>query len=106
MFLSWMFSLKFNSIYFQMPKLLGEVAAFGGSNVEPSVRSCFTFNLNEDKKSTPPADIDCKHFLRWVKCEPQCLVWFPVLQRLSSAELACHYVKCKVCKTTPMTGLR
>jgi len=28
----------------QVPKLLGEVAAFGGSNVEPSVRSCFTFN--------------------------------------------------------------
>ena len=98
----------------QIPKLLGEVAAFGGSNVEPSVRSCFMFNLNEehhDVKKTPttaapPADIDCKHFLRWVKCEPQCLVWFPVLQRLSSAELACHYVKCKGCKTTPITGFR
>jgi hypothetical protein len=31
---------------------LGEVAAFGGSNVEPSVRSCFTFNLAEDKKAS------------------------------------------------------
>ena len=93
----------------QLPKVLGEVAAFGGSNVEPSVRSCFTFNLNEDKKSStvsPPAEIDCKHFLRWVKCEPQCLVWFPVLQRLSLAEQACHFVKCRVCKTVPMIGLR
>lgn len=26
-----------------MPRQLGEVAAFGGSNVEPSVRSCFRF---------------------------------------------------------------
>ena len=25
----------------QIPKFLGEIAAFGGSNVEPSVRSCF-----------------------------------------------------------------
>lgn len=25
----------------QVPRQLGEVAAFGGSNIEPSVRSCF-----------------------------------------------------------------
>lgn len=25
---------------FQVPRQLGEVAAFGGSNIEPSVRSC------------------------------------------------------------------
>ncbi len=25
----------------QIPRVLGELAAFGGSNVEPSVRSCF-----------------------------------------------------------------
>jgi len=25
----------------QIPRQLGEIAAFGGSNVEPSVRSCF-----------------------------------------------------------------
>ncbi len=25
----------------QIPRVLGEVAAFGGSNVEPSVKSCF-----------------------------------------------------------------
>lgn len=27
----------------QVPRQLGEVAAFGGSNVEPSIRSCFRF---------------------------------------------------------------
>lgn len=26
-----------------IPKQLGEVAAFGGSNIEPSVRSCFDY---------------------------------------------------------------
>ena len=26
----------------QIPRQLGEVASFGGSNIEPSVRSCFT----------------------------------------------------------------
>lgn len=26
---------------YQVPRQLGEVAAFGGSNIEPSVRSCF-----------------------------------------------------------------
>ena len=26
----------------QIPRQLGEVAAFGGSNIEPSVRSCFS----------------------------------------------------------------
>lgn len=25
----------------QLPKHLGEIASFGGSNIEPSVRSCF-----------------------------------------------------------------
>ena len=28
----------------QVPKCLGEVALFGGSNIEPSVRSCFQFD--------------------------------------------------------------
>lgn len=26
--------------YYKVPRQLGEVAAFGGSNIEPSVRSC------------------------------------------------------------------
>lgn len=33
----------------QVPRQLGEVAAFGGSNVEPSVRSCFRFVSMEVK---------------------------------------------------------
>ncbi|KAG8508016.1 Dystrophin [Galemys pyrenaicus] len=30
----------------QIPRQLGEVASFGGSNIEPSVRSCFQFVSN------------------------------------------------------------
>jgi len=33
--------LLYDSI--QIPRQLGEVASFGGSNIEPSVRSCFQF---------------------------------------------------------------
>uniref|UniRef100_A0A668UQ17 Dystrophin n=1 Tax=Oreochromis aureus TaxID=47969 RepID=A0A668UQ17_OREAU len=33
----------------QIPRQLGEVASFGGSNIEPSVRSCFQFYRRESK---------------------------------------------------------
>lgn len=38
----------------QVPRQLGEVAAFGGSNIEPSVRSCFekASSLSKDRSST------------------------------------------------------
>lgn len=52
----------------QVPRQLGEVAAFGGSNIEPSVRSC----LGERQ------DLEAAHFLAWLKQEPQSLVWLPV----------------------------
>lgn len=29
-------------LFLQIPRQLGEIAAFGGSNIEPSVRSCFS----------------------------------------------------------------
>nr|CAH7713667.1 unnamed protein product [Callosobruchus chinensis] len=45
----------------QIPKQLGEVAAFGGSNIEPSVRSCLGDREN----------LEATHFLAWLKQEPQ-----------------------------------
>lgn len=95
--------LLFDSL--QIPKVLGEIASFGGSNVEPSVRSCMTLDSN-DEKIKIPTEIDAKHFLKWLKQEPQCLVWLPVLHRLSSAETAKHNAKCKVCKMYPIVGFR
>ncbi|XP_059507464.1 dystrophin-related protein 2 [Stegostoma tigrinum] len=83
----------------QIPRQLGEVAAFGGSNVEPSVRSCFRFV--KDK----PA-IEATHFLEWMKLEPQSMVWLPVLHRLITSEAAKHQAKCHICKQCPIKGFR
>ncbi|XP_017782927.1 PREDICTED: dystrophin [Nicrophorus vespilloides] len=80
----------------QVPRQLGEVAAFGGSNIEPSVRSC----LGERE------DLEVTHFLAWLKQEPQSLVWVPVLHRLAAAETAKHQAKCNSCKQYPIIGLR
>ncbi|CAH0556639.1 unnamed protein product [Brassicogethes aeneus] len=80
----------------QVPRQLGEVAAFGGSNIEPSVRSC----LGERE------DLEATHFLAWLKQEPQSLVWLPVLHRLAAAENAKHQAKCNSCKQYPVVGLR
>nr|CAH7713664.1 unnamed protein product [Callosobruchus chinensis] len=80
----------------QIPKQLGEVAAFGGSNIEPSVRSCLGDREN----------LEATHFLAWLKQEPQSLVWLPVLHRIAAAENARHQAKCNACKQFPIVGLR
>uniref|UniRef100_A0A915Q5I9 RNA helicase n=1 Tax=Setaria digitata TaxID=48799 RepID=A0A915Q5I9_9BILA len=82
-----------------IPKFFGEAAAFGGSNVEPSVRSCFEI-------AKYPRSISIDEFLNWLKKEPQSIVWLPVVHRLASAEFAKHQAKCNVCKMFPIIGLR
>ncbi|XP_046399571.1 dystrophin, isoforms A/C/F/G/H-like isoform X4 [Ischnura elegans] len=84
----------------QVPRQLGEVAAFGGSNIEPSVRSCF------EKAGKDKTTIEAVHFLSWLQQEPQSLVWLPVLHRLSAAETAKHQAKCNICKEYPIVGFR
>uniref|UniRef100_A0A0B7BMN7 Dystrophin n=1 Tax=Arion vulgaris TaxID=1028688 RepID=A0A0B7BMN7_9EUPU len=83
----------------QVPRQLGEIASFGGSNIEPSVRSCF-------EKANGRPEIEASHFLEWLKLEPQSLVWLPVLHRLAAAETAKHQAKCNVCKDFPIVGFR
>ncbi|BFZ09985.1 hypothetical protein BsWGS_13023 [Bradybaena similaris] len=83
----------------QIPRQLGEIASFGGSNIEPSVRSCF-------EKANGRPEIEASHFLEWLKLEPQSLVWLPVLHRLAAAETAKHQAKCNVCKDFPIVGFR
>ncbi|XP_022241838.1 dystrophin-like [Limulus polyphemus] len=82
-----------------IPRLLGEVAAFGGSNIEPSVRSCFEKGGNKE-------EIQVTHFISWLQHEPQSLVWLPVLHRLIAAENAKHQAKCNICKQYPIIGFR
>ncbi|XP_041463609.1 dystrophin-like isoform X2 [Lytechinus variegatus] len=83
----------------QIPRQLGEVASFGGSNIEPSVRSCF--NMTGSKPLIEPAQ-----FLAWMKLEPQSMVWMPVLHRVAASETAKHQAKCNICKECPIVGLR
>ena len=93
----------------QIPRVLGEIASFGGSNIEPSVRSCFALGGGSGKKGLETAllaEVDVKLYLGWLKAEPQALVWLPVLHRLSAAEAAKHNAKCGVCKRVPITGFR
>ncbi|XP_060046756.1 utrophin [Erinaceus europaeus] len=83
----------------QIPRQLGEVAAFGGSNIEPSVRSCFHQNNNKP-------EISVKEFIDWMHLEPQSMVWLPVLHRVAAAETAKHQAKCNICKECPIVGFR
>ncbi|KAH0631007.1 hypothetical protein JD844_004469 [Phrynosoma platyrhinos] len=83
----------------QVPRQLGEVAAFGGSNVEPSVRSCFRFGNGK------PA-IEVVQFLEWANLEPQSMVWLAVLHRVTIAEQVKHQTKCSVCRQCPIKGFR
>uniref|UniRef100_A0A5F8G7Z8 Utrophin n=1 Tax=Monodelphis domestica TaxID=13616 RepID=A0A5F8G7Z8_MONDO len=83
----------------QIPRQLGEVAAFGGSNIEPSVRSCFQQNHNKP-------EISVKEFIDWMRLEPQSMVWLPVLHRVAAAETAKHQAKCNICKECPIVGFR
>ncbi|XP_069800114.1 dystrophin-related protein 2 [Dendropsophus ebraccatus] len=83
----------------QIPRQLGEVAAFGGSNVEPSVRSCFRFGNGT-------SHLELSQFLEWGSLEPQSLVWLPVLHRVTLAETVKHQTKCSICKQCPIKGFR
>uniref|UniRef100_A0A3B3H9N2 Dystrophin n=1 Tax=Oryzias latipes TaxID=8090 RepID=A0A3B3H9N2_ORYLA len=83
----------------QIPRQLGEVASFGGSNIEPSVRSCFQFANNKP-------ELDAAMFLDWMRLEPQSMVWLPVLHRVAAAETAKHQAKCNICKECPIIGFR
>ncbi|XP_052869204.1 dystrophin [Anopheles cruzii] len=91
----------------QVPRQLGEVAAFGGSNIEPSVRSCFELagGVSQNGELLETA-IEAQHFLSWLQHEPQSLVWLPVLHRLVAAESAKHQAKCNICKEYPIEGFR
>ncbi|GCB73566.1 hypothetical protein scyTo_0002646 [Scyliorhinus torazame] len=83
----------------QIPRQLGEIASFGGSNIEPSVRSCFQHGQNK-------SEIDAEQFVEWMRLEPQSMVWLPVLHRVAAAETAKHQAKCNICKECPIVGFR
>lgn len=84
----------------RLPRLLGEVAAFGGTNVEPSVRSCMEIS------GAPTCGISADQALKWIRAEPQSLVWLMVLHRIRLAENIQHPAKCNNCAVYPIIGFR
>uniref|UniRef100_A0A452UPA4 Dystrophin n=1 Tax=Ursus maritimus TaxID=29073 RepID=A0A452UPA4_URSMA len=55
----------------QIPRQLGEVASFGGSNIEPSVRSCFQFANNK-----PEIEATAKHQAKCNICKECPIIGF------------------------------
>lgn len=88
----------------RIPTYLGEGESFGGpETIEPSIKDCFAMSkFNPDL----PNSIDSTDFINWLKTEPQFIVWLPVLHRLLISERTKHPVKCKLCLTKPIVGLR
>lgn len=84
----------------QIPRFLGEIAAFGGSNIEPSVRSCF------ERAGPSCREINIQMLLDWLVQGPQSLVWLRAVHRLAAAEDARHQAKCCICKQYPIVGFR
>ncbi|KAG7176259.1 Dystrophin-like 1 [Homarus americanus] len=76
----------------RIPELLSEQPSFGLSLVAAAVES--EVGVTEEV------------LLAWLLKEPQTLVWWTTLYRLTAAELVCHDVKCGVCKQRPVIGLR
>ncbi|XP_064113179.1 dystrophin-related protein 2-like isoform X2 [Macrobrachium nipponense] len=83
----------------RIPELLSEQPSFGVSFVPAAVESCF-------KEVGGEVGITEEVLLAWLLQEPQTLVWWTTLYRLTAAELVCHDVKCGVCKQRPIIGLR
>ncbi|RXG71417.1 Dystrophin, isoform D [Armadillidium vulgare] len=82
-----------------MVEFLSEEVYFGSSFVSGAVESCF-INASEN------VGIRENAFLDWVLQEPQTLLWWSTLYRISMAELVCHDVKCSTCKEKPIIGMR
>lgn len=83
----------------RIPELLSEKPSFGLSFVSAAVDSCF-------KDIVGDVGVTEEVLLSWLLREPQTLVWWTTLYRLTAGELVCHDVKCGVCKQRPIIGLR
>ncbi|XP_052605609.1 dystrotelin [Peromyscus californicus insignis] len=80
----------------QIPTVVGESCAL--CPVESAIHSCFRGVLSSGIKE--------EKFLSWVQSEPLILLWLPTCYRLSASETVTHPVRCSVCRTFPIIGLR
>uniref|UniRef100_A0A8C5ZL80 Dystrotelin n=1 Tax=Marmota marmota marmota TaxID=9994 RepID=A0A8C5ZL80_MARMA len=91
-----MFSQLTRCCLFQIPTLVRESHTL--CPVESAVRSCFQGVLSPGIKE--------EKFLSWIQSEPLILLWLPICHRLSATEMVTHPVRCSVCRTIPIVGLR
>ncbi|XP_040608734.1 dystrotelin [Mesocricetus auratus] len=80
----------------QIPTVVGESCTL--CPVESAVHSCFQGVLSSGIKE--------EKFLSWVQSEPLILLWLPTCYRLSASEMLTHPVRCSICRTFPIIGLR
>ncbi|XP_003750755.3 dystrotelin [Rattus norvegicus] len=80
----------------QIPTVVGESCSL--CPVESAIHSCFrgvlSFGIKEEK------------FLSWAQSEPLVFLWLPTCYRLSASETVTHPVRCSVCRSFPIIGLR
>ncbi|EFB19987.1 hypothetical protein PANDA_009275, partial [Ailuropoda melanoleuca] len=79
-----------------IPAVVGESRAL--CSVESATRSCFQGVLSPTIKE--------EKFLSWLQSEPPILLWLPTSYRLSATEMVTHPVRCRICRSFPITGLR
>ncbi|XP_052049470.1 dystrotelin [Apodemus sylvaticus] len=80
----------------QIPTVVGESCTL--CPVERAIHSCFRGVLSSGIKE--------EKFLSWAQSEPLVLLWLPTCYRLSASETVTHPVRCSVCRTFPIIGLR
>uniref|UniRef100_A0A8C8U3C4 Dystrotelin n=1 Tax=Peromyscus maniculatus bairdii TaxID=230844 RepID=A0A8C8U3C4_PERMB len=80
----------------QIPTVVGESCAL--CPVESAIHSCFRGVLSSGIKE--------EKFLSWVQSEPLILLWLPTCYRLSASGTVTHPVRCSICGTFPIIGLR
>ncbi|XP_031224707.1 dystrotelin [Mastomys coucha] len=80
----------------QIPTVVGESCTL--CPVESAVHSCFRGVLSSGIKE--------ERFLSWAQSEPLVLLWLPTCYRLSASETLTHPVRCSICRTFPIVGLR
>ncbi|XP_061760630.1 dystrotelin [Nerophis ophidion] len=80
----------------QVPAVVQEEGMFG--DVDEAIKSCFHGVLTHTVRR--------EHVSSWLQSEPHLLLWLPVLFRLSVSQKVVHNVRCHICKTFPISGLR
>ncbi|XP_077584988.1 dystrotelin, partial [Stigmatopora nigra] len=80
----------------QVPAVIQETEVFG--DVEDVVKSCFRGVLT--------STVSKEHVTSWLQSEPRPLLWLPVMHRLVVSQKVVHAVRCHICKTFPISGLR